>query len=103
MTRRGAIVGGYRLALAGLALAAVVYELISGLGEPHWSTADDFSYFTQLSNLFAIAVFFAGGLAVVGLLPAVQRSTAFESLRGASVPYMLTTGIVYAVLLSGHH
>ena len=103
MTRRNRIIGGYRLVLAGLALAAIVYELVSGLGEPHWSTTDDFSYFTQLSNLFAIAVFLAGGLAVVGLLPAVQRSTAFESLRGASVLYMLTTGIVYAVLLSGHH
>ncbi len=103
MTRREAIVGGYRLALAGLALAAIVYELVSGLGEPHWSTTDDFSYFTQLSNLYAIAVFLAGGLAAVGLLPVVRDSSRFASLRGAAVLYMLTTGIVYAVLLSGHH
>jgi hypothetical protein len=103
MTRRGAIVGSYRLALASLALAAIVYELVSGLGEPHWSTTDDFSYFTQLSNLFAIVVFLAGGLSAIGLLPAVRRFGGFESLRGAAVLYMLTTGIVYAVLLSGHH
>jgi hypothetical protein len=103
MTRRGAIIGGYRLALAGLALAAIVYELVSGLGEPHWSTTDDFSYFTQLSNLFAIAVFTAGGLAALGLLPIAQDSSRFASRRGAAVLYMLTTGIVYAVLLSGHH
>jgi hypothetical protein len=35
MTRRGVIVGGYRLVLAGLALTAIVYELVSGLGESH--------------------------------------------------------------------
>jgi hypothetical protein len=103
MTRRGAIIGGYRLALAGLALAAIVYELVSGLGEPHWSTTDDFSYFTQLSNIFALAVFAAGGLAAIGLLPIARDSSRFASLRGAAVLYMLTTGIVYAVLLSGHH
>jgi len=103
MTRRSAVIAGYRLVLACLALAAIVYELVSGLGGPHWSTTDYFSYFTELSNLFAIAIFLAGGLAAIGLLPAVRRSRRFESLRGAAVLYMLTTGIVYAVLLSGQH
>jgi hypothetical protein len=103
MTRRTAVIAGYRLVLACLALAAIAYELVSGLGEPHWSTTDYFSYFTELSNLFAIAIFLAGGLSAIGLLPVVRRSSRFESLRGASVLYMLTTGIVYAVLLAGHH
>jgi hypothetical protein len=98
MTRRTAAIGGVRLALAGLALAAIAYELVRGLGEPHWSTTDYFSYFTELSNLFAVAVLLAGGLR-----PGARRSATFELLRGASVLYMLTTGIVYAVLLSGHH
>jgi hypothetical protein len=39
----------------------------------------------------------------IGLLSAARGSSRFASLRGASVLYMLTTGIVYAVLLSGHH
>jgi hypothetical protein len=103
MTRRTVPIAGYRLVLACLALAAIVYELVSGLGGAHWSTTDDFSYFTQLSNLFALAVFFAGGLSAIGLLPAVRRSARFDSLRGAAVLYMLTTGIVYAVLLAGKH
>lgn len=103
MTRRTAVIAGYRLVLAGLALAAIAYELVSGLGESHWSTTDYFSYFTELSNLFAIAIFLAGGLAAVGRLPAVRRPRRFDSLRGAAVLYMLTTGIVYAVLLAGKH
>ncbi len=98
MKRATAVIAGYRVALAGLALAAITYELVTGLGEPHWSTADYFSYFTELSNLFAAAIFLAGGLR-----PGARRSATFELLRGASVLYMLTTGIVYAVLLSGQH
>jgi hypothetical protein len=98
MTRRVAVIGGYRIALACLALAAIAYELVSGLGEPHWSLTDYLSYFTELSNLFAAAIFLVGGLR-----PGAPRRGTFELLRGASVLYILTTGIVYAVLLSGQH
>jgi hypothetical protein len=95
---RTTIIRGYRTALAGLALAAIAYELVRGLGESHWSTTDYFSYFTELSNLFAAAIFLAGARR-----SGAWRSPTFELLRGASVLYMLTTGIVYAVLLSGQH
>jgi hypothetical protein len=98
MTRRAAVISAYRLMLAGLVLAAIAYELVTGLGEPHWSTTDYFSYFTELSNLFAAGIFFAGALR-----PRDAHSSTFERLRGAAVLYMLTTGIVYAVLLAGHH
>jgi hypothetical protein len=86
----------YRAAGALAILVAIGYQLASGLGGPHWSTVDYFSYFTILSNLFAAAVLLAGALR--GDAP---RSLTFELLRGAAVMYMLTTGIVYAVLLSG--
>ena len=75
MTRRTSVIAGYRIALACLALAAIVYELVSGLGEPHWSTTDYFSYFTELSNLYAIAIFLAGGLSAIGLIPVVRSSS----------------------------
>jgi len=103
MTRRVAVIGGYRIALACLAIAAIAYALVSGLGEPHWSATDYFSYFTELSNLFAAAIFLVGGLSAIGWHPHTRRSPTFELLRGASVLYILTTGIVYAVLLAGQH
>jgi hypothetical protein len=107
--RAAAVVVGYRLVLAALTLVAVVYGLASGLGEPHWSTTDYFSYFTELSNIFAAAVFLAAARLELarwrsdGRHGGSSRSETFELLRGASVLYILTTGIVYAVLLSGHH
>ena len=77
-------------------LVAIGYQLAQGLGGSHWDTTNYFSYFTILSNLFAAGVLLAGALRRGG-----QRPMTFELLRGAAVMYMLTTGIVYAALLSG--
>ncbi|MHB8233281.1 MAG: Pr6Pr family membrane protein, partial [Solirubrobacteraceae bacterium] len=64
---------------------------------PGVSDGDYFSYFTVLSNLFAVLVLLHGAFR-----PAHTRSRTVELLRGAAVVYILTTGIVYLVLLSGH-
>jgi hypothetical protein len=80
------------LAVAGI--VAVVYQAVH---PGALSTTDYFSYFTVLSNVFAAAVFFLGAVR-----PAHARTRTTEMLRGAAVVYILTTGIVYAVLLSGH-
>lgn len=80
--------------LALAALTAIGYDVAAG---PGVSDADYFSYFTELSNLFAAAIFLYGTVHVTG-----ARSRTAEMLRGAAVVYMLTTGIVYALLLSGH-
>lgn len=87
----------YRLLAALAVLVAIAYELEKGLSREGITTTDYFSYFTELSNLFAAAVFLYG--AVRGT---AERSRTIELLRGAAVVYMLTTGVVYAVLLSGH-
>lgn len=78
-------------------LTAVFYQLGHGLGGRSWSTTNYFSYFTILSNLFAAGILLAGALRGPG-----PQSRTFDLLRGAAVMYMLTTGIVFAVLLSGH-
>jgi hypothetical protein len=84
-------------ALAALAvLTAISYQLTRELAHSGFSPTDYFSYFTELSNLFAAAIFLNGAIR-----PATERSPTLELLRGAAVVYMLTTGIVYAVLLSG--
>jgi hypothetical protein len=79
--------------LALAALTAIGYDVSAG---PGVSDADYFSYFTVLSNLFASAMLLYGALR-----PARERSAAIEMLRGAAVAYILTTGIVYLLLLSG--
>jgi hypothetical protein len=79
--------------LALAALTAIGYDVAAG---PGVSDADYFSYFTVLSNLFAVAMLLYGALR-----PAHERSETVELLRGAAVVYILTTGIVYLLLLSG--
>jgi hypothetical protein len=58
------------------------------------TVANFFSFFTVLSNLFAAAVLTGGAFRS-------PSSPGWERVRGAAVLYMVTTGIVYAVLLSG--
>ncbi len=82
-----------RALLALAALTAIGYDVAAG---PGVSDGDYFSYFTVLSNLFAAAVLLSGALR-----PARERSPTAELLRGAAVVYILTTGIVYLLLLSG--
>lgn len=83
--------------LAALAvLVAITYQVGNSLQHRGFSTTDYFSYFTELSNLFAAAIFLYGTIH-----PRGTRSRTVELFRGAAVVYMLTTGIVYAVLLSG--
>lgn len=83
-----------RALLALAALTAIGYDVAAG---PGVSDADYFSYFTVLSNLFASAMLLYGALS-----PAHERSRTIEMCRGAAVVYILTTGIVYLLLLSGH-
>jgi hypothetical protein len=82
-----------RLLLALAALTAIGYDVTAG---PEVSDADYFSYFTVLSNLFAVVMLIYGALG-----PEHGRSQTVELLRGAAVAYILTTGIVYLLLLSG--
>ncbi len=82
-----------RALLALMVLIAIGYDVAAG---PGVSDSDYFSYFTVLSNLFAAAMLLHGTLR-----PAHARSRTVELLRGAAVVYILTTGIVYLLLLSG--
>jgi hypothetical protein len=83
-----------RICRALLAIAAIGYDVAAG---PGVTDAAYFSYFTVLSNLFAVAILLHRAFRL-----ARDRSRPVELLRGASVVYILTTGIVYLFLLSGH-
>ncbi len=82
-----------RALLAPAALTAIGYDVAAG---PGVSDTDYFSYFTVLSNLFAAAVLLHGALR-----PRRETSRTMDLLRGAAVVYILTTGTVYLILLSG--
>jgi hypothetical protein len=94
---RDVAIRGYRALGAIAVLVAIAYQLQKGLAREGITTTDYFSYFTELSNLIAAGVFLYGTLS-----PQHPRSRTVELWRGAAVVYILTTGIVYAVLLSGH-
>jgi len=94
---RDLAIRGYRALGVIAVLVAIVYQLRNGLAREGITTADYLSYFTELSNLIAAGVFLYGMLS-----RAHPRSRKVELFRGAAVVYMLTTAIVYAVLLSGH-
>ncbi len=84
---------GLRLGFALLAATAIVVNIAHAVEDDVFRPANFFSYFTNLSNLFAIAVL---------LILAIRAPTSrrFELVRGAATFCMAVTGIVYAVLLA---
>lgn len=90
------IVGGYRILFACLVAAAIVAQFLYSNSKGHFDAVNFFSFFTIESNIFAAALFL-----VTGILLLAGKSTArFGMLRGAATLYMVTTGVVYALLLS---
>jgi len=88
----------YRLFFGGLAAAAVITQYLHGANHaPGFQPINFFSYFTIQSNILAALVLLVAGLA--GLFG--RQGSQLALLRGAATFYMTTTGIVYALLLSG--
>lgn len=99
MSTQPAWVAAYRIGFALLTLAAILYQLIHSIDiNPNFSVGNFFSFFTIESNILALLVLLAFGLNRIGSPP----SRAAELVRGAAVLYMVTTGIVYGLLLSGY-
>lgn len=87
----------YKLVFGLLGLSAVVTEIIVLVGRGSFAPANFFSYFTIESNIFAAAILL---LSASGLLSSKPLLVAL--LRGAATLYMVVTGVVFAVLLSGY-
>lgn len=99
-----------RLAFALLTIVAIVAQYSHRANPSAFYTTNFFSYFTNESNLFATALLLYG--AYRGLRPGGWSSTeayrtkadgaqAYDLLRGAAVIYMVITGAVFVLLLSG--
>lgn len=95
MSRRTFTIG-FRLFFAVLSLIGVITQLVVTL-QNHYSVVNFFSYFTNLSNLFASAVFTVSAI----WLALDRRPTQLGvALRGSSVVYIAFVGIVFNTLLT---
>lgn len=83
-----------RVAFAALTAVALFAIVRDSSVDPTFSYSNYFSYFTVLSNVGTVVV-----LAVGGLLD--PQGLRWQLVRGAVTLYMVITGIIYAVLLSG--
>jgi hypothetical protein len=87
----------YKVFFAGLGLFAVLQETITLINRGSYNFVNFWSYFTNQSNLFAEIMLVVSAYA----LWRGVKSEKLALLRGASSLYMVITGIVFAVLLSG--
>src|SRR5690349_12913018 len=79
-----------------LTLIAIGYQLVYLAQRGVLNVVNFFSYFTNLSNLFASVIFIVGA---IFLLQRREPSPAQDLIRGASVVAMVIVFIVYGVLL----
>ncbi|MGH8676094.1 MAG: Pr6Pr family membrane protein, partial [Burkholderiales bacterium] len=92
---RGPILPFLRLTFGLLALVAIGWQLTIQI-QMGFSVVNFFSYFTNLSNLFAAAVLLLGAFQ---LLARREASNSNDQIRAVSVANMALVGIVFAVLL----
>lgn len=87
----------YKVLFALLGFSAVVTEIATLVERGTFNAVNFFSYFTVLSNVLAAAV-----LMISAIWTAKgSRNRVIDMIRGASVLYMVMTGIIFSVLLSG--
>ena len=88
------VIAALRLGFALLTFAAIGVQLAHTIDAGN-SVVNFVSFFTIDSNILAAVLFLA-----LGLTPTGERSHRTDVLRGAAVVYLVTTGVVYALLLS---
>lgn len=90
--------GFYKLGIAALVFVAVAVQFMQGAAiNPAFNAPNFFSFFTIESNILAATVF-----AITGAWYLRGKDTSkMVLLRGAATLYMVITGIVYSLLLSG--
>lgn len=86
----------YRFAFAAMAFVAVAVQFANTL-ENDYSVVNFFSFFTNLSNLFAVVVFVVGGIRTLRRRPG---SRAWDVVRLISVVNMVFVGLVFNLLLT---
>jgi hypothetical protein len=89
--------GAARLVVAGTAVVAITYQFAILNAAPGYAKGNFWSFFTIQSNVLAV-----GLLCLLVLVQPDRRTPLFDAVRGAVVLYIAITGVVFALLLSGH-
>ncbi|MEU7766134.1 Pr6Pr family membrane protein [Nocardia sp. NPDC049190] len=87
------VVRGLRIVFGVLGAVALAWIPLRSVDIDSFPIANYLSYFTVESAAFGVLVLLIGGLRD-------PRGRRWQLIRGASTLYLLTTGVVYAVLLS---
>lgn len=88
---------GYKLVFGLLGFSALITEMVATVERGTFNAGNFFSFFTVESNILAVVAFLAGALAVY----AGKKSAWLDYFRGAVTFFMVVTGIVFSILLSG--
>lgn len=96
MKNRGWLVY-YRLGFGLLGLSSIILEIFVLLERGTFNPGNFFSYFTVESNLLAVVALLLGAYVVAQK----RRVKWLDMFRGAATLYMVMTGVVFAILLSG--
>ena len=96
MTKKHILIS-YKTFFALLGFSAIVTEIATIVERGRFIPANFFSFFTIESNIFAVVVFLMSALAIAS----GKQGRGLTMLRGAATLYMVTTGIVFALLLAG--
>ncbi|MDM5193928.1 Pr6Pr family membrane protein [Bacillus hominis] len=95
--RSAKMIAIYRLLLSLLAFSALITQFVTRAQVKPFNPVNFFSYFTIESNILVAVILLLSslGTALFG------RSEQFGVLRGAATVYILTTGLIYFLLLRG--
>lgn len=96
MLKRNLVIA-FRLTMAGLSLAGVALQF-GIVVQTNFGLVDFFSYFTNLTNIFASVVFIIGA---IRLARGYKTNDVDVAIRGGSVVYMVFVGVVFNTLLVG--
>ncbi|MEV5651674.1 Pr6Pr family membrane protein [Nocardia sp. NPDC052254] len=88
------LIRALRVTFAALGIVALLWIPLRTGTDAGFSLGNYLGYFTIESNILGVVVLLIGGV----LDP---RSARWQVVRGAATLYLLITGVVYAVLLSG--
>ncbi|KFN04637.1 hypothetical protein D0U04_20350 [Bacillus clarus] len=87
----------YRLFLSLLAFSAIITQFITRAQVKPFNPINFFSFFTIESNILVAVILLLSSFGTA----AFGRSEQFGVLRGAATVYILTTGLIYFLLLRG--
>jgi hypothetical protein len=98
VSRRDIALSAGRIGFATATVVAMSYQFASlDATVPGFNPGNFFSFFTIQSNILAALT-----LVATAVVRTDERTWLFDALRGAGTLYIAITGVVFALLLSGH-